>query len=379
MKGTSRVVRVAGPGKVEIVERPLPELDSRDLLAKVEMAGICGTDIHLVFDAEPTPGKKTIYPFNLGHEAVCTIAEMGGEAPRRDALGAALEEGDRIVAFGPRCGECYFCRVLEQSVLCRRVLRGRRDPGIHEIGGTYADYLYTRGDAFIVRIPDSVSTKAAALVEPLAGATRAIERAYMPGVPDHHQGLGPGKSVVIQGAGPIGVLLTILARLAGASMVVVIGAPDSRLKLCQDFGADVTLNYRKTSEAERAETIRALTPFGLGPDIVIEAAGAPAAFVEAMNLVRAGGTIVEHGHFTYRGTIPVDLTPIVLKDLQILGNLGYYNSGFATAVTLLKSQAARVPFETAVTHEFPLSRVEEALETARREECVKAVLVPGVG
>lgn len=379
MKRKSRIVRVAGPGTVEIVERALPEIDSRDILAKVEMAGICGTDVHLVFDAEPTPGRKTTYPFNLGHEAVCTIAEMGGDAPRRDALGAPLKEGDRIVAFGPRCGECYFCRVLEQSVLCRRVFRGRRDPNTHEIGGTYADYLYIRGDAFIVRIPDAVSTKAAALVEPLAGATRAIERAYMPGVPDHHQGLGPGKSVVIQGAGPIGVLVTILARLAGAARVIVIGAPDIRLKLCQDFGADLTLNFRETSEAERAETIRAMTPFGLGPDIVIEAAGAPSAFVEAMNLVRAGGTIVEHGHFTYRGTIPIDLTPIVLKDLQILGNLGYYNSGFATAVTILEAQAARVPFENVVTHEFPLSRVEEALETARREECVKTVLVPGLG
>ena len=379
MSGTSRFVRVVGVGKVEIVERPLPELDPRDILAKVEMAGVCGTDVHLVFDAEPTPGRTTIYPFNLGHEAVCTIAEMGGDAPRHDALGASLREGDRIVAFGPRCGECYFCRVLEQSVLCRRVFRGRRDPNTHEIGGTYADYLYIRGDAFIVRIPDAVTTKAAALAEPLAGATRALERAYMPGVPDHHQGMGPGKNVVIQGAGPIGVLLTILARLAGAAKLVVIGAPESRLRMCREFGADLTFNFLETSEAERAEQIRALTPFGVGPDVVLEAAGAPAAFVEVMRLVRAGGTIVEHGHFTYRGTTPIDLTPIVLKDLQIFGNLGYYNSGFATAVSILEAERSRVPFEKVVTHEFSLSRVQEALETARREDCVKAVLIPTRG
>lgn len=379
MTDRSRVVRVTGPGKVEIIERTVPELDPRDLLARVELAGVCGTDVHLAFDAEPFPGKPMTYPFNLGHEAVLTIAAMGQEAPRRDALGAPLKEGDRIVAFGPRCGECYFCRVLEQSVLCRRVLRGRRDPTIHEIGGTYADALYVRGDAFIVRIPEAVSTRAAALAEPLAGAARAIERACMPGVPDHHQGLGPGKSVVIEGAGSIGVLLTILARAAGAAPVIVIGGPENRLRLCRELGADLTLDFRETSEEERAERIRTLTPHGVGPDIVIEAAGAPAAFVEAMRLVRAGGTIVEHGHFTYRGTIPIDLTPIVLKDLQILGNLGYYNSGFATAVWILESQGRRVPFERVVTHEFPLSRVHEALESARREECVKAVLSPQAG
>jgi L-iditol 2-dehydrogenase len=364
---------------VEIIERPVPELDPRDILARVELAGICGTDVHLVFDAELTAGKPPAYPFNLGHEAVCRIVALGREAPRRDALGVSLQEGDRIVAFGPRCGECYFCRVLEQSVLCRRVLRGRRDPGAHEIGGTYADSLYVRGDAFIVRIPDAVSTQAAALAEPLAGAARAIERACMPGVPDHHQGLGPGKSVLVQGAGPIGVLLTILARSAGAATVIVIGAPESRLALCREFGADLTLNFRETSEEERAERVRALTPFGVGPDIVLEAAGTPAAFVEAMRLVRAGGTIVEHGHFTYRGTLPIDLTPIVLKDLQIFGNLGYYNSGFVTAVRILESQGRRVALERVVTHEFPLSRVHEALEAVRREECVKAVLAPGLG
>ncbi len=173
-----------------------------------------------------------------------------------------------------------------------------------------------------------------------------------------------------------------------------------------------------------------------------------------MKLVRPVGTIVEHGHFTYRGTIAVDLTPIVLKDLHIFGNLGYYtvrslikatdypptaqsggepeegwrstplgrvpapqawvrgegerlplpvqarrpsprtkrsgricsltsgplsNSGFATAVTILGAQTGRVPFESLVTHEFPLSQAHEALETGRREECVKAVLAPNLG
>jgi L-iditol 2-dehydrogenase len=157
---------------------------------------------------------------------------------------------------------------------------------------------------------------------------------------------------------------------------MVVGAPDNRLEVCKALGADLVLNFTRTSAEERAKAIRAMTPFDIGPDIVIEAAGAPSAFIEAIDVVRRGGTIVEHGHFTYRGTIPIDLTPIVLKDLQILGNTGYYSSGFDTAVRLLEANAGKIPFERVVTHEFPLSKAQEALEAARGQECVKAVLIP---
>jgi L-iditol 2-dehydrogenase len=330
----------------------------------------------MAFDAEVTPGVKRTYPYGIGHETVCAIAAMGANAPRQDANGAPLAVGDRIVYMGARCGECYYCRVLNQEILCNGRGIGRRERNVPRIGGGYADYVYVPGNAVIVRIPDTVSTKAAVLTEPLAGAARAIERAYIPGVPDRHQGMGPGKTVLIQGSGPVGILLVVLARIVGAYKVMVVGAPDNRLEVCKALGADLVLNFTRTSAEERAKAIRAMTPFDIGPDIVIEAAGAPSAFIEAIDVVRRGGTIVEHGHFTYRGTIPIDLTPIVLKDLQILGNTGYYSSGFDTAVRLLEANAGKIPFERVVTHEFPLSKAQEALEAARGQECVKAVLIP---
>jgi len=264
-------------------------------------------------------------------------------------------------------------------VICTGRAIGRRARRTPFIGGGYADYTYIRGDALMVRIPDSVPTRAAVLVEPLAGATRAIERAYIPGVPDRHQGMGPGKTVVVQGSGPVGALLVALARIVGAYKVMVIGAPENRLKICQELGVDLTLDFTRTSEEERAEIIRGQTPHGIGPDIVIEAAGALRAFIEAINLVRPGGTIVEHGHFTYRGTIPFDPMPIVRKDIVIIGNTGYYSSGFDTAVKILEANVGRVAFERIVTHEFPLAQAQEAVEAARREVALKAVLVPPLG
>ena len=375
MRGKSRVVQVTSLGKVEIREVDLPEIAAQDMLGKVEMSGVCGTDVHIVFDQDP----KRRYPHGIGHEVICRIVEMGPDAPRQDINGAPLGVGDRIAAMGPRCGECYECRVLNQPMFCTGRASGmghaaRRTP---RIGGGYADYVYVRGDGLIVRIPDSLSTKAAALTEPLAGAARAVERAYLPGVPDREQGMGPGKTVVIQGSGPVGALMVAVAKIVGAYKVIVIGAPDERLELCKQVGADVTFNFMQTTLAERAEAIRAMTPFGVGADVVIEAAGAPAAFIEAIDLVRTAGIIVEHGHFTPRGTIPFDPVPIVLKDLQIYGNKGYYS--FSTAVKILEANADKVPFENLVTHEFPLSQAQEALDVAHRQECMKAVIVPELG
>jgi len=384
MKGKSRVVMVKEPGIVELVEVPLPDIDPLDMLCKVEMSGVCGTDVHLVYDPNPDPKGLWLrggisYPFAIGHEAVYRIVEMGSKAPKHDVNGTAIQEGDRIVSFGPRCGECYFCQVLDQPVLCRTQGIGRTARQTPRIGGTYADYAYVRGDAFIVRVPDGLTTKAAVLTEPLAGALRAVERSYLPGVPDHHQGMGPGKTVVVQGSGAVGILAAAVMKLAGAYKVIVIGAPENRLQLCRELGADVTINFTDTTAKEREDLIRDMTPHRVGPDIVIEAAGAPSAFIEAIDLVRNGGTVIEHGHFTYRGTIPIDPMPIVLKDILIIGNTGYYSSGFDTAIRVLESNVNRINFERAVTHEFPLAQAQDALEAARSQEALKAALVPDLG
>jgi threonine dehydrogenase-like Zn-dependent dehydrogenase len=372
MRGTSRNIVAVGPGKIEMQKVPLPELNPQDMLGKVVMSGICGTDVHMLYDE--TPGKR--YPFGLGHEVIATIVEMGPDAPKVDAFGVPLKVGDRVAALGPRCGECYECRVLNQPMLCTGRGIGRHSRQTPRLGGGYADYVYIRGDALITRVPDSLSTKVAVLTEPLAGAVRAIERAYLPGVPDREQGFGPGKIVVVQGSGPVGALIAATAKIAGAYKVIVTGAPDERLELCKELGADVAFNFMETTAEERAEAIRALTPHGVGADVVIEAAGAPSAFVEAIDLVRQGGIIIEHGHFTPRGTIPFDPTPIVLKDIQILGNRGY--NGFGTAMRILEANADRLPLEKAVTHEFPLSQAAEALEIARKQEGMKIVFNPAL-
>jgi L-iditol 2-dehydrogenase len=373
MARKSRVTQVTAPGAIRVIEVEVPEVQPPDILVKVEMAGICGTDVHLVHSPRPFPWAEPRYPMALGHESVGRIVEMGAEATRFDSNGKPLKVGDRVVYSFRACGTCYACTILLQPMYCLHNPSKRQVP---RIGGAFSDYIYVPEGTPIFRVPDDMPDEVAVLTEPFSGSLRSFQRAAAPGVSDRYQGFGPGMNVVIQGSGTIGVLHTIMARLSGAHKVIVIGAPVARLEACKLFGADLTINFMETTEEERARTIKELTPWGMGPDLVVEAAGAPSAFKEALDLVRRGGTILEFGHFTDRGPIPINPLLMVYKDVTIYGSNGYGPNGYSAAIKVLESYWKQVPFAKIVTHKFGLDDVAKAVETARQQECVKAVVVP---
>lgn len=351
----SKVVVVTEPGKLDIIEREIPQLQSEDLLVKIDMSGVCGTDIHEVYDAQPYSGQKRNYPASLGHEPVGTIVEMGDNAPKTDSDGTPIKVGDRIIYVS--------------------IGRTTRRP-IPYIGGAFSEYAYVGGDYTIYKVPPSVPLETAVLAEPFENGLRGLGRAFQPGLPYSLNCMGPGKIVVIQGAGCIGIMTLAAAKLSGAYKVIVIGAPENRLGMCRQFGADLVINFMETTEEERSEMIKGLTPRGVGPDIVIEAAGAPKAFREALNLVCRGGTVVEVGHFTYRGTIEINPEILIRKDMQIFGHGGFSISDFRNALRLFEAYGDWLPFNQVVTHKFPLEQTMDAIEMSREEKCVKAVIVP---
>ena len=301
------------------------------------------------------------------------IEAGGATSPRFDSNGLPLKEGDRVVYSFKSCGTCYACTILLQPMYCLRNPSKRKVP---RIGGAFSDYIYIPEGTPIFRVPDDMPNEVAVLTEPFSGSLRSFQRAAAPGASDRYQGFGLGMNVVILGSGTIGVLHTIAARLSGAHRVIVSGAPARRLEACKLFGADLVMNFQETTEEERAKRIRDLTPWGMGPDLVVEAAGAPAAFKEALDLVRRGGTVLEFGHFTDRGTIPINPLLIVYKDVTIMGSNGYGPNGYSVAIKVLESYWKQVPFAKAVTHQFGLDDVSKAVEMARQQECVKAVVVP---
>ncbi len=365
-----KAVLVTERGKVEIREYEKAKLADTDIMVKVLLAGVCGTDVHLVYDEREGSWQE----FKIGHEWVGRIVEMGTKSPRLDAYGNTLKVGDRIIAYPSTWadGTCFTCRILLQPNLCMRTGIGRDIP---DMGSAYAEYIYIPGESVIFRIPDDIKNEEAVLIEPMAGALRAFERAYAPGIPDRYQGFGPGKSVVIQGTGTIGAIMTAIAKMSGAFPIIAIGGPDNRLKMCKDLGADITVNIDGTTREERMQIVKENTLYNMGADAVFECAGAPVAFLDGIRMARQGGTLVEFGHYTRRGTIPMDPFEVCEKDIQIFGSWGYGPQEFGSALNILRASHSRnIDFSKLVTHRFKLDEAQKALETARRFECTKAVI-----
>lgn len=367
-----------GPENVEIAEFERPQLAEDAALLKVAHCGVCGSDSHIYSGHLPIPA-----PAVLGHEFVGTLAEMGPNFPREDAQGHPLKEGD-AVAVCPAlfCGDCYICRfVPHRNNLCRKAnvygITLKSDNPPHLFGG-YAEYVNLYPNTWLFKIPDGMPVEIAALADPMACASRVVERTFQPGLPWAWEGLGAGKSVVIQGLGTIGIFAAVAAKLAGASPIIGIEMVPARAKMAKKFGVDVVIDMNEFDTPEaRAEQVNRLTAGHVGADVVLEMAGVPAAFAESIMLVRPGGKIAEFGHFTDVGTVPINPHHIVWKDIDILGVFAYQNSQFATAMSILEQTIDKLPYGELITHRFPVEKAEEALKVSRSRECVKAMIVPG--
>jgi L-iditol 2-dehydrogenase len=370
MSITRRAAVLTGPGQVTLREYPLEELAPPDAWIKVQMCGVCGTDVHVWNAEDPAPWS---YPFVPGHEPVGVLARAGRDFPSVDEYGAPIKEGDRIVVQSYPCGRCYACRTLMMPFLCMgQAPWADRKPDM--VGG-FGDYIFAPGEAHYFRVPDNVPSSEAVLTEPFAIAISTVQRAMMPELQGKGGTLGPGTTVAVQGAGPIGILSAIAAKLAGATQVIVIGAPQARLDLCKDLGADTVINIEEIPDPqERLELVRDLTPHRMGPDAVIEAAGAPAAFVEGVEMVRRGGTLVEVGHFTDHGTVTVNPHLLCHKHINLLGMWVGPPANFGVALKMLSRHRDTIDFGRIVTHRFPLDQVEDAVAVARKHECMKAVI-----
>ncbi|MHB1416001.1 MAG: zinc-dependent alcohol dehydrogenase [Chloroflexota bacterium] len=363
-----------GPGKLEIREFPKAPLERNAAWLKVEYAGVCGSDKHLYDGHVQQSG-----PMIAGHEFVGTIEELGPEA--NDSMivfGGPLKVGDRVTVTPASkvCGKCWYClNVPMRPQLCpNRIIYGlgSTEKPPHLLGG-FAEYVYLHGASWVFKIDDDMPSEIAVLAEPTAPAMRAVARAFPPGIPQQGEGYGPGRSVVVLGAGTIGLLATALLKHTGAGKVIAVDMLDSRLEMARKMGADELVNAKRTTFAERLEAIRDLTD-GVGPDVLVEAAGVPSAFREGLELVRRGGTIIEVGHWSDTGGFDFHPVAVCSRDLTIHGSLGYPQVQFKDALAFLKQTKA--PVRELVTHKFPLTQIDEALRITGQEGTCKVVITP---
>ncbi|MFH1567271.1 MAG: zinc-binding dehydrogenase, partial [Gemmatimonadota bacterium] len=297
--------------------------------------------------------------------------------PRLDFAGRPLRPGDRV-ALCPDviCGQCYECRHRFAFPWCENLraygnsFTSARPP--HLFGG-WAEYLYVVPQAFLYRVPADLPLPVAVMVELMAvsyNLDRTKEFFSLSG-----DGFATGGTVVVQGAGPMGICHVVKARVMGAGTVIATDLHEFRLARAREFGADCVLDVSCTSPAERLEAVRALTG-GRGADIVVECAGVPEAVPEGLELLRRGGVYVEAGNFVDTGTVPISPHRLCARNLHLVGMANHPFTGYLPSLELLAREAGRFPFERFVTHQYPLAQTAAALETAQRGDSLKVAIAP---
>jgi L-iditol 2-dehydrogenase len=356
-------VMTAPHSPIELRELPVPALEPGAALLRTLYSEVCGTDVHLHHGRL----AGVPYPIVPGHVSVGHLSAVRGTI--RDLEGEPFREGDLVTFLDVHesCGNCHACLVTKQTTRCphRRVYGITY--GVHDgpLGG-WADTIWMKPGVKLLRIPEGLDpTRYIAGGCGLVTSVHAVERG----------GVRLGHAVAVLGAGPVGQGAIALAALAGAYPVVAVGAPASRLELARRMGATHAVPLDLPPE-ERAEAVRAANG-GKGMDVVIEAAGAPDAVTQAIDMVRDGGVVVVVGQYTDAGDIALNPhTQINRKHVEIRGCWGSDYSHFHRALGLLAHQGASLPWTDAIGARYGLERAGDALDAVARREVTKALIVP---
>ena len=330
-----------GAGDLRLERVPVPIRKDNEVLVKILVNGLCGSDIH--FYAEGKLGPFVVdEPYIPGHEAVGEVVE-----------GPEFSEGELVVIEpGIPCGKCEFCRSGRYN-LCPEVVFLSAPP----INGTFAEYIAI--DASMVhRLPVGVSVEAGALAEPFSVGMQACTRAQ----------LKPGSSVAIVGSGPIGLITMLVARSFGVSKVFMIDMLDSRLAKAKELGADICINASEDSVSRQI----AFHTQGRGVDVVFDTSGSSKGTASTPFLAKRGGVVVLVG-WPEIAQFPFSLETVIEKELDIRGVNRYCNT-FAPILSLLASKAISV--EGIISHRFSFDQVVEAFRfaTEHRNEVNKIVI-----
>jgi L-iditol 2-dehydrogenase len=341
-----KAARLESVGNLHVRHMPKPVPGPDDVLVRIEAAGICGTDRHLLLGEFPSAP-----PVTLGHEFCGIVEEAGSEV--QDLRPGMRVTGDPNIACG-RCVHCHAGRVN----LCRNL----RAIGIHRDGG-FAEYvILPQKQAF--ELPLWLKPTHGDFCEPLACCLHGSDR----------DGIEAGSSVVILGGGVIGLLTVQLARLAGATKVILSTRQESRRRLAEEIGATATVD-----PSAGDVMVEIAGPGGLlpgGADVVIECAGVAETMEQMVQLARPGGTVVILGVMPQRAKVAVEPFDILVRELKIVGS---FINPFVhrRAADLVASGALEL--DRLITREIALDDVPGVISNPPRAGEVKVLYVPRPG
>lgn len=340
------------PGDVRLADVPIPEPGPGEVLVRVEVALVCGTDAKTYRRGHPLLLERAPTPF--GHEYAGVVVETGRGV-------SAFKPGDRVTsANSAPCGHCFFCQ-RDQTSLCEHLTP--------LLNGAYADYLLVPASIVAVntlRLPQGMQPERAALVEPLACVLKGLEVGEV----------GPGTTVGIVGLGPIGLMMVYAASARGAR-VIAIGRSAHKLTAARLLGAGHLVDM--TTAPDPLAEVLELTEEGRGVDVAVEAVGQPDIWRFALGMVRKGGVVNFFGGCEEGSVAGIDTYRLHYEELCLTAAFHHTPRHVRMAMDVLSRPG--FPHEALITHRYPLEDIVTPLRIINgelpAEGFIKAAVIPG--
>ena len=333
-----------GKKDIRYEEMEIPEITSEEILIKMEACGLCGTDIQKILEGTAKA------PVVLGHEVVGKVIKTGKNVNK-------FSVGDRVItAIHVPCFTCHYCNKGHYT-MCDQFRKTNIEPG------GFAEYIKIpepHVKHLVHKISDNISNEEAALAEPIACCIHGLKAAD----------IQANDTVMIMGAGQIGIIHAQLASLKGASKVIITDISDFKLNKAKELGVQYTINVLNENLQEK---INAITN-NEGIDIIVIAAGNSSLLEDAMKLVRKGGKIIVFSPFDKNNMVTIDAGRFFMDEISIIGTYSVTPYDFPEALDIIEKE--KINIKDMITHVFPLENLKEALELASdpQNEYLKIVI-----
>ncbi|AEF18104.1 L-iditol 2-dehydrogenase [Thermoanaerobacterium xylanolyticum LX-11] len=366
LPSTCRAAVLTDVKKIEVKEFNIPEINDDEMLVKVEGCGVCGTDIH-EYKGDPFG----LIPLVLGHEGTGEIVKLGKNV-RRDSAGKEIKKGDKIVTSVVPCGECDIClNHPDKTNLCENSkIYGLIPDDNYHLNGWFSEYIVIRKGSTFYKVND-MNLNLRLLVEPAAVVVHAVERAKTTGL------LKFNSKVLVQGCGPIGLLLLSVVKTLGVENIIAVDGDENRLNMAKRLGATALVNFTKYSNIdELVEAVKKASD-GIGADFAFQCTGVPSAASNIWKFVRRGGGLCEVGFFVNNGDCKINPHyDICNKEITAVGSWTYTPQDYLTTFDFLKrAKEIGLPIEELITHRFSLDKMNEAMEINMKQEGIKVVYI----
>ncbi|KAL1963253.1 hypothetical protein VTN77DRAFT_8578 [Rasamsonia byssochlamydoides] len=337
-----------GIQKVKFEDRPVPEIvDPHDVIINVKYTGVCGSDVH--YWEHGAIGDFVVRdPMVLGHESSGIVSQVGPAV-------TTLKVGDRVsLEPGIPCRRCEPCKSGKYN-LCIRMAFAATPP----YDGTLAKY-YRLPEDFCYKLPEGMSLQEGALVEPLGVAVHIVKQGEV----------RPGHSVIVFGAGPVGLLCCAVAKAFGASKIIAVDIQQGRLEFAKKYVATATFLPGKVSAVENAARLKEENDLGPGADVVIDASGAEPSVHTGIHVLKNCGTYVQGGMGKAEITFPI--MAACTKELNIKGSFRYGSGDYKLAIELVAS--GKVNVKDLITGQVKFEDAEKAIKDVKAGKGIKTII-----